>query len=214
MKQAYLILGAIIIAFLLIFWASVKLKNRKLPSQPDGDLRRPLNDALPGNAVLNDKLVIVEDISEKDIKKVLQEFCNSYNKKTDQAIPRLIKLSDNKFAVTFPCDISFEIYCFLINYLNYPIGLDRHFETFGWATTKSTDIWITEKSANKSVMLYISDVDTEYDNVFLTTSDNIGYKLGFAMGEEMQLLNWPDKNYRERPINLSELEAKEYTDFK
>ena len=67
--------------------------------------------------------VIVEDVSEDDIKKILEEFCNSYNKKTFQAIPRLTKLTDKKFAVTFPYDINFEIYCYFINYVNYPMGL-------------------------------------------------------------------------------------------
>lgn len=149
-----------------------------------------------------------------NIKKILQELCNSYNKETYQAIPRLTKLSDKKFAITFPYDIDFEIYCYLINYLNYPIGFDRQFKTIGWTTTKSTDSWVTEKSANKNVMLFISDFDTEYDNVFLTTTDNIGYKLGFAMGEEMQLLDKPEKNYIKQPLNISELATKEYADFK
>lgn len=52
-------------------------------------------------------------------------------------------------------------------------------------------------------MLFVSDNDTEYDNIFLTTSDNIGYKLGFAMGEEKQLLNRPEKSYVKQPIDIS-----------
>ncbi len=197
---------------MVIFIAWTKLKNQK--PQPDTETRRPAENHFPTHSVTNDKLVIVEDISENDIKKIIREFCNSYNKETYQAIPRLTKLSDRKFAMTFPFDINFETYCFLINYINYPMGFDKQFKTIGWATTKPTDIWITEKSVNKNVMLFVSDLDTEYDNVFLTTSDNIGYKLGFAMGEEKQLLNRPEKNYVKPPININELETKEYTDFK
>lgn len=182
--------------------------------KPDIDTKRPSENIFPTNKVTNDKFVLVENASENDIKKILQEFCNTYNKETYQVIPRLTKISNNKFAITFPYDINFEIYCFFINYVNYPMGFDRHFKTIGWTTTKSTDNGITEKSINKKVMLFVSDNDNEYDNVFLTTSDNIGYKLGFAMGEKKQLLDRPDKSYNKQPIEINEIETKQYTDFK
>jgi hypothetical protein len=212
MKHQYLIIGIIAIVAIVIFVVWTKLKNLK--PQPDTDTNRPSENIFPTNTIANDKLVIVEDVNESDIKKILQEFCNSYNKETFQAIPRLTKLSDKKFAVTFPFDINFEIYCYFINYVNYPMGFDRHFKTVGWATTKPSDTWITEKSANKNVILYVSDFDKEYDNVFLTTSDNIGYKLGFAMGEEKQLLDRPEKSYAKQPIDISEIETKQHFDFK
>lgn len=211
MKQQYLIYGLIAVVAIVLF-AWTKLKNQK--PQPDTDTRRPSEDIFPTNKVVNDKFVIVEDASENDIKKILQEFCNSYNKEMYQAIPRLTKLSERKFAITFPYDINFEIYCYFINYVNYPMGFDRHFKTVGWTTTKPTDTWITEKSANKNVMLFVSDFDTEYDNVFLTTSDNIGYKLGFASGEEKQALNSPEKRYLRPPVSISELDTNESIDFK
>lgn len=211
MKQQYLIYGFIAVVTIVLF-AWIKLKNQK--PQPDTDTRRPTENILPTNKIENDKLVIVEDVGENEINKIIQEFCNLYNKETYQAIPSLTKLSEKKFAVIFPYDINFEIYCYFINYVNYPMGFDRHFKTIGWATTKPTDNWITEKSVNKNVMLFVSDNDTEYDNVFLTTFDNIGYKLGFAMGEEKQLLNRPEKSYVKQPIDINEIETKQHIDFK
>lgn len=211
MKQQYLIYGLLVVVAIVVFmWT--KFKDQK--PQPDTDTRRPPENIFPANKISNDKLIIVDDISATDIKQILQEFCNLYNKETYQAIPRLSKLSDKKFAVTFPYDINFEIYCFFINYVNYPMGFDRHFNAIGWATTRPTDIWTTEKSVNKNVMLYVSHFDAEYDNVFLTTSDNIGYKLGFAMGEENQLLDRAVKSYVKQPIDMKEIETKQHIDFK
>lgn len=212
MKQQYLIIGILVIATIAVFVAWTRFKNQK--PQSDTDTSRPQENLFPTNKVVNDKLVIVEDVSENDIEKILQEFCNSYNKETFQAVPRLTKLSVNKFAVTFPYDINFEIYCYFINYVNYPMGFNRRLKTIGWTTTKQSDTWITEKSVNKNIMLYVSDFDKEYDNVFLTTSDNIGYKLGFAIGEEKQLLNRPEKSYVRQPVSYNELDEKPYTDFK
>lgn len=212
MEQQYLLYGIIAIVTIIIFVAWTKLKNQK--PQPDRDNKRPHASLFPTKQIVNDKLVIVENISENDIKKILQEFCNAYNKETFQAILRLIQLTDKKFAVTFPYDIKFEIFCYFINYVNYPMGFDRHFKSVGWTTAKVSDTWITEKCVNKNVMLYVSNFDKEYDNVFLTTSDSIGYKLGFAMGEEKQLLDRPEKNYVKQPISNSELDGKPFAEFK
>lgn len=210
MKQKYVILSvivAILIISIISFFVWSKLKNQK--PQPTST-----ENIIPTSKTKNDKLVIVNDITKKDITKIIQDFRSYYHNQPHQVIPRLIKLTDKKFAIIFPYDINFKIYCFFINYVNYPKEFDRTFKTIGWTTTKSTDKWITEKSANKNVMLFVSDFDTEYDNVFLTTSDNIGYKLGFALGEEKQLLNNPEKEYMKPPMTINELETKEYTEFK
>lgn len=77
MKQQYLIYGFIaIMTIILIAWTI--LKNQK--PQPDTDTKRPQENIFPTKKVSNDKLIIVDDASENDIKKILQEFCNSYNK--------------------------------------------------------------------------------------------------------------------------------------
>jgi hypothetical protein len=63
-------------------------------------------------------------------------------------------------------------------------------------------------------MLFVSDFDKEYDNVYMTTSDNIGYKLSFAKGEEKQLFDKPEKSFVKQPLSINELAGKPYTDFK
>jgi hypothetical protein len=81
----------------------------------------------------------------------------------------------------------------------------------GWTTAPAVDDWVTEKTANKRAMLFISPDDTGYDNVYLTTFDNIGYKLGFAKGEENQFLDRPQKRYIHPEYEIAELADKEYT---
>jgi hypothetical protein len=137
-----------------------------------------------------------------------------YNKENFQAQPRLTKITEREFAITFPYDIDFEIFCYFVNYLEYPMELKWSPDVTAWTTTKSSDTWITEKAANKKAMLFIPTDDTEHDNVYMTTQDNIGYKLGFAMGEEKQLLDTPKKRYVEPSIEISELTNNEFEDFK
>lgn len=83
-----------------------------------------------------------------------------------------------------------------------------------WVTTKETDNWTTEKTWNKRVMLFLTADDTEYDNVYLTTTDGTGYKLGFARGEEKQLLPQPARRYIAPEVEPSELADKAFEDFK
>ncbi|MFA7302121.1 MAG: hypothetical protein WC069_07455 [Candidatus Shapirobacteria bacterium] len=181
---------------------------------PDADTTRPSNENLPKQEKQNEKLVIVSNISQTEIESILTGFCNMYNKESFQAQPRLFKLNDRQYAITFPFDIEFEIYCYFINYVRYPMGFDKSFDVTAWEKTKQADGWITEKSANKNVMLFIPEDDNEHDNVFLTTEDNIGYKLGFAVGEEKQLLETPKKGYSSPTIDINTLTEKQATDFK
>lgn len=183
--------------------------------KPEADryTTRPSNKHLPTQEKPNDKLVIVDKISKSEMDSILTGFCNMYNKKSFQALPRLYMLSERQFAITFPYDIEFEIYCYFVNYVHSPMGFDKSFDVTAWETTGQAKGWITEKSANKKVMLFIPEDDTEHDNVFLTTDDNVGYKLGFAMGEEKQLLPAPKKIYFAPTNDIKAFTVKEAQNF-
>lgn len=211
MKVLPIIIG-LGIAVIIFYVLKAKLKNSE--PQPDTDTTRSPQAALQITTKPNDKLVLIKGVAHLDLKKVMAGFCNMYNKEKYQAQTRTIKLSEREFAVIFPYDMSFEIYCYFINYIKYPMELKWSAEVTGWTTTKSDDKWVTEKSANKKVMLFISTDDTEYDNVYMTTSDNIGYKLGFAMGEEKQVLELPKKIFTAPMLRIAELSEKEFEDFK
>ena len=211
MKPLPIVIGLLLV--IIIFYI-LRTKLRNAEPQPDTDITRPSEKVLPAQTKENEKLVLIKGVSYSDLKKVLTGFCNMYNKESYQAQPRLTKLSEREFAITFPYDIDFEIYCYFINYVEYPMELKWSVNVAAWATTKSSDSWITDKSANKNVMLFIPSDDTEHDNVYMTTSDNIGYKLGFAMGEEKQLLSTVKMRYVSPDIQLSELANREFEDFK
>ncbi len=212
MKTQIVILGVVIVVIIVIYFIRTKLVTPTV--EPYADTTRPSNTHFPEKEVQNDKLIIINDIINSEVDKILTSFCNAYNQESFAALLRLYKLSERQFAITFPYDIEFEIFCFLVNYAHYPIGFDKSFEVTGWTTTKSGEIWITEKSENKKVMLFIPDDDTEYDNVYLTTDDNIGYKLGFATENEKQLLELPQKRFVKPSIGNAELMGKAYKDYK
>ncbi len=211
MKTQTLILIFIVLS-IVIYFIWTKLMNQK--TKPDTDTSRPSDEYLPKQEIPNDKFVISNNITSIEIDSILTGFCNMYNKKTYQAMPRLYKLNDKQFAITFPYDIEFDIFCYFVNYIHYPMEFEKSFEATGWTTTTRGQIWITEKSADKKVMLFILTDDTEYDNVYMTTNDNIGYRLGFASGEEKQLLDSPKKQFVKPQIEIEGLANTEYKDYK
>jgi hypothetical protein len=161
----------------------------------------------------NDKLILVKNAADANIKKALQDFCNMYNEDHLQAEPRLIPLPGSDFAIIFPNDIDFEIYCYFINYLRYPMDVTLPPDITGWATTKKGDEWINEKNVNKKVMLFVPADDDEFDNVYITTSEDTGYKLGFSVGDQKELKS-PKQTYIDPPYEIAALNKNEFEDFR
>jgi hypothetical protein len=211
MKKTAIIIVLIVIAII------VYIRKRRqffAHPQPDTDTSRPTIENLPPQQKQNDKLVMVKGINYEDLKRVLTGFCNVYNKEKYQALPRLTKLSESEFVITFPTDIDFEILCYFVNYIKYPVEIPSMADVLAWTTTKQGDAGIPRESLNKKIMLFISANDTEYDNVFMTNSDNVGYKLDFSMNPKKRALEMPEKPFISPPVELSELDAHEYEDFK
>ena len=204
MKTILIIAGVIIIGFVLKSCISNNTSQNE---------KRPANTKISTEKIANDKAVLIENIKSEDLKNAIQKFCNIYNQETYRALPQLTILSENKFAVTFPFDTDFETYCYFVNYMYYPNGIIYKPTIKAWTSTKQNDNWMNNEIVNKKVMLYIPTDDKDYDNVYLTTLDNIGYKIGFAMGEDKQKLNNPRQSYVE-PINLEELKGKEEIQYK
>jgi hypothetical protein len=203
----------IFIALAVIAVIALVLKFFNFGSTDANNTSRPPVDVKPKIPKENDKLIVVANASHQEISKALTTFCNIYNKEEYAALPRLFEIDAYSYAVTFPYDVDFMTFCFVINFLKYPMDIKWNADVKAWATTKHGDEWITEKTVNKKVMLFLANDDKEYDNVFLTTPDNIGYKLGFAAGEEVQLLNMPKERYKLPTAEMGVIQRLKFEDF-
>jgi len=210
MKPLSIVIG-LIAGVITLFLIRRKVKN--VFPQSNTNTRPPSKKVFPRTPQLNDKLVIIKDVSYADLRSVLTGFCNMYNQDEYQAQPQVTKLSEKEFAITFPYDINFEIYCYFINFIKYPIDVKWDVDVIGWATPKKDDMWMTEKSINKKAMLFVPMDDTEYDNVYMTTVDNIGYKLSFAMNDGDKFLETPKKLFVIPRLEISELADKDFEEF-
>lgn len=202
----------VIVVALIVYFLKTKLSSMNSKSEKEN--ARPDNISLPITEIENDKLIIVEDISSDEIDRVLTDFCNMYNNEKWQVLTRRHKINESKFALLFPFDIEFKIYCYLINYIHYPIDFDKQFVATAWATTKKGQTWIDDKLEEKEVMIFIPEVDNDFDSVYITTSENIGYKLSFSLRNKKQRLDFPGKQFIAPKVELRELVNGDYLDFK
>jgi len=201
-----LLTGAVIIYF-------IQRKYRGKAPEPDTDSTRSAEETLATIPKQNDRLVLVKKVSFTDLRKVLIGFCNMYNKENYQALLRLTKISENEFAITFPYDINFEIFCYLINYISYPMELKWTADITGWTTIKPGDKWMSDKIPNKKIMVFIPPDDNEYDNVYVTTSENMGYKIPFSLSRKNKLQTTPSKFFVSPNVDVTSLDG-DFEDFK
>ena len=61
--------------------------------------------------------------------------------------------------------------------------------------------------------MFIPEWDKEHDNVYLTTQYNMGFKMGFAMGESHIKLDKPVLDYTNPPTELLKLTGSQTIDF-
>lgn len=212
MIKTVIIVGALIFVVILIFKFGSKTSDLDLSNKT-----RPGDSHKPTKLIDNDKLILVRKLKLDYLKKAIIQFCNIYNQEAFIALPRLTML-DNQYVITFPYDIDFERFCYFVNYLENAHELclltDYRPEVKAWCSTQMGDAGMTDDIVNKNVMIYIPDWDEEHDNVYLTTQDNLGYKMGFALGEAHQSIDKPTLTYEVNPIDLYNLTEQEYIDYK
>ena len=173
--SVWIIIGAIIIYYKI---KPKKMQIKKLPEIPSP----------------NDKIIIIKNIQLSGLQTILEKFCSIYNKDKLLAVINIQNIGDGIFALTFPYDIDFDIFCYLVNFLYYP--------TVSKETVKSSQIhaWTkisdrrTQKAYGQNAMFFIPQEDKEYDNCYCATENGKIYKIPFS-GSVMEETTLPP-NYR------------------
>ena len=156
----------------------------------------------PAAPVVNDKIVMVKGVAIEQMRQAVQQFCNLYNKQEERiTIVQVSKILDDETAITFPYDIDFGRFCFFVNYMYYPNNISYKADIKAWATTKPGDMWVSNNYAGKEVMLYIPADNKELDSVYLTTEENVGYKIAFGDSGEPKQMIPPAMNFEAQSLS-------------
>lgn len=123
-----------------------------------------------------DNLIIIKNGTYTEVKKALQEWINLYDENLTEGLTfQLFNNGQGNFLIQADKDLDNERFYFLVNYLHFPIGIDYEIGLEGFTIGKDNDIL-----KGKNLQVYISATDTDYDNVFVTTSENQNYKVDFG----------------------------------
>lgn len=172
-NAATIYLASTALFMLFLYWDIYKIKQRKL--------RRKRayreNMLLPGE-VINNKVILVEKLSSSEIEILTKNFCSMYNKDKDRAVVKIRKFTNKAHVLTFPYDIDFDTFCFLMNYIAYSPDMNKRLFVTGWYPVSGNE---------KEDMFYTPPDEQECDNVYYTTPEGKNYKVDFGNMKPAQI---------------------------
>ncbi|MES2486113.1 MAG: hypothetical protein V4581_09245 [Bacteroidota bacterium] len=153
---------------------------------------------------MEENYIIVRGLQQNDIVYILINFANEYRDiEAVKNIQLYVKSNEaQSFLILFSEQPDFDIFSFLVNYINYPskIKVSKPFIR-GYFKTRSI-LSGHDKIRGNRVMVYISDNDTEHDNVFFT--DETGAHFINDFGRGIKKSNYPDAPFELIPYTLSD----------
>jgi hypothetical protein len=142
--------------------------------------------------VKTDNLILIKGGAYNDIKKALRQWIDLYSKDLEDGLTfQLYKNGNGNHIIQADKRLDNERFYYLVNYLNYPEGIEYKIDIEGFTTGQDEN-----KLKNKELLVYISQTDKEYDNVFVTTSENENFKVDFGgritEGQERKTYLYPN----------------------
>ena len=153
-------------------------------------------------------LIIIKGNPYDNVKNSLELWLGSYaadNPELDGLNFELYKKNDAEFIIKADEKLPNEFFCYLVNYLTYPEGLEGRMNVVGYTIISDTKIFSTE-AAGTEIMLFIPEADKDYDNVYWVTRSGHVYKTDF---EDRTSHIDTTKKFQEQDVNLTELETPE-----
>lgn len=126
-----------------------------------------------GSLVQNDKLIIVVGSYIKEAESIVRQFCRLYQRNDYKLAVKIHPVEERIAALTFPDDIDFVVFFYLVKRLNDPTGDQPTSKVVGWCTIPPIEM---THPVSRQVMLYAGD---NSKSVYMTTQDNISWRINF-----------------------------------
>jgi hypothetical protein len=154
---------------------------------------------------MDENYIIWKNLGGADAVAILTDFANEYRDTDTVQGLRLYKIPrEDAYLILFKEDPDFDIFSFLINYINYPKGYERYGAFIrGYYKTKLI-LTGREKISGNRVMVYISKHDTQYDNVFFI--DEAGRHFINDFGRGIKRAEGQGEPYEFIPYDLKDFE--------
>lgn len=146
-----------------------------------------------------ENIVYVNGGAYNGVKKALRQWIDLYTSDLQDELEfKLYKNGRGKHIIKVDENLDNEHFFYLVNYLNYPEDIEYKVSVEGFTTGK--DDYMLK---NKLLLVYIPPNDREFDNVYITTSENENFKVDFggsvSMQREGRIFRLPDQLTLENP---------------
>lgn len=153
----------------------------------------------PAKAIPHQKAIIVKGWSDEELKNILTDFADAYDEALgDKFEFEVCSYKHGATRITFPYDIHFAEFSFLINYLNYPKNYDlkTHSISVAGNVILSAGFHPAHKDfIGKHAVFYVPAEDTDYDVVYVRV-ENETFQIPFTT------LHWKKVEEPRAPIGI------------
>lgn len=130
----------------------------------------------PGKYCMKNNIITIRGASYAHVKEALTQWIELYADEINSDLSfKLYKTGSKDHLVKADDRLDIERFFYLVNYLHYPDIDSYHAKVEGF--TETSDF---EEFTGQKLSVYISDTDTEYDNVFVLTEKNKTFKFDFS----------------------------------
>ena len=144
--------------------------------------------------------IFVTNMTESELLRAIDDFMRIYTQGGEQYTRPTIQETSQGFLLTFDDTINYFSFCFWVNYLVYSDKEVRHNDhVTGWLQVKDFEDENLSIFAHQTLMLYIPSSDSEYDNVYFTTSNGKCFKQEFSNTQLLEEQTSVLKQYRTIP---------------
>ena len=145
--------------------------------------------------MMPDNLIIIKGGAYSDVKKALKQWINLYTKQLqDDFVFKLYKNGRGNHIIQADQRLDNDLFYYLVNYLNYPEGIDYKIDIEGFTVGKENNAL-----RDKKLLVYVSPTDKDGDNVFVTTLENGNFKIDFGG----RIIETSERKIFEQPVDLT-----------
>lgn len=147
------------------------------------------------------RIIMATQMSENEIKDAINGFIKLYEENGDKVDrPQVTQQEENTFMIRLPDTTPYDTFCYWVNYLAYSNESKKYNNNItGWYEVSAN----AKLFPSQILMLYVPETDTEYDNVYVTTKDNLCYKQEFAGDSSLIPQEYIYRKYSAIPFNAA-----------
>jgi hypothetical protein len=147
------------------------------------------------------RIIMATQMSENEIKDAINGFIKLYEENGDKVDrPQVTQLEENTFMLRLPDTTPYDLFCYWVNYLVYSNEKKKYNNNItGWYEVSAN----AKLFPSKTLMIYVPETDTEHDNVYVTTKDNLCYKQEFAGDTALIPQEYVYRKYSAIPFNAA-----------